>query len=315
MPKKVMDYVSGLLCVSEQATCTALARVTGRSHDSLSRTLKSTKFVWQTLLRALTLRVFGKLSGGYLIIDDVVLKKSYAKAIENLSWIYCSKEQRSVLGLNLVVICWSNDIVIIPLGFKVWEKGNKKSKYDLALELLSYARNILKIKPEYVTFDSWYSAKKILKRLQRYGWTFYSQLKKNRKFNGVQVSKFSSTRFWTSTGKIDSSFEVVVIKHCGKYFATNDLTADKYIILKKYKTRWKIETCFRMLQYKLGIDECQMIPLKAQIAHAYMTMMSLVLLEKIRTATNQTWYQTKRQLTFHPKTTIPLLSKLGLVGA
>ena len=315
MPKKVLSYVSGLLSVSEQATCVALSRVVGLSHDSLSRTLKSSQFAWQTLLRGLVLRVFGKLSGGYLIIDDVVLKKSYAKVIENLAWVYCSKEQRSVLGLNLVVLCWSNGTVTIPLSFKVWKKGDKKSKYDLALELLSYARNTLYLQPEYVAFDSWYAAKKILKRLKKYDWIFYSQIKKNRKFKGVQVCKYSSTRFWTAQGKIDGDYEVVVVKHNGKYFITNNLSADKHVILQQYKTRWKIETMFRMLQYKLGIDECQMISLNAQVAHAYMAMMAYIILEKSSIDLNRTNYYIKRELTFYPQTTNQLLVKLGLVGA
>ncbi|MBI3442430.1 MAG: transposase [Candidatus Sungbacteria bacterium] len=135
MPKTVLHYVSGLLSVSEAATCTAIARVVGLSHDRLSRTLKDTKLEWQTLLRAFIFRAFGRLSGGHLIIDDVVLNKCYAKCIENLSWVYCSKEQRSVLGLNLVVLCWSNDTLTIPLAVKIWKKGSKKSKNDLALEL------------------------------------------------------------------------------------------------------------------------------------------------------------------------------------
>jgi hypothetical protein len=315
MPRKVLDYVCGLLSVSEQATCVALSRVMGLSHDSLSRTLKNSKLTWQTLLRALILRVFGKLSDGYLIIDDVVLKKSYAKTIENLSWVYCSKEQRSVLGLNLVVLCWSNDTVTIPLTFKVWRKGDSKSKYDLALELLSYARNTLCLKPEYVTFDFWYAAKKILKRLQKYGWIFYSQIKKNRKFNNVRVAKYSSTRFWTIQGMIDGDTQVVVVKHNGKYFVTNNLEADQHIILKQYKTRWKIETMFRMLEYKLGLDECQMISLKAQVAHAYMAMMAFIILERAKMDTDKIWYTIKRELTFHPQTTFELLTKLDLVGA
>ena len=315
MPNNVLQYVSGLLSVSEQATCTAIARVVGLSHDRLSRTLKNTKLEWQILLRAFIKRAFGNLSGGYLIIDDVVLNKCYAKHIENLSWVYCSKEQRSVLGLNLVVLCWSNGTLTLPLAIKIWKKGGSKSKYDLALELLSYARNILKLEPQYVTFDSWYAAKKILKRLRSYHWTFYTQLKKNRKFNGVQVSRFQSTRFWTHAGKIDGDYDVLVVKHEGKYFVTNDLSLSKSEILLKYRTRWKIETMFRMLEYQLGMDECQTIKLSAQIAHVYMSLMAFIILEKAKMETGRTWYDLKRELTFHPQTVPQLLSTLNLVGA
>ena len=217
--------------------------------------------------------------------------------------------------MNLVVLCWSNGTVTLPLGVKIWKKGKKKSKYDLALELLSYARNILKLEPEYVTFDSWYAAKKILKRLKTYHWIFYTQLKKNRKFNGVQISRFRSTRFWTQTGKIDGDYSVLVTKHEGKYFVTNDLSLSKAEILAKYKTRWKIETMFRMLECQLGMDECQTLLLRAQIAHVYMSLMAFVVLEKARIQANRTGYFIKRELTFHPQMVNELLSTLDLVGA
>src|SRR5262252_1482396 len=58
------------------------------------------------------------------------------------------------------------------------------SKYDLALELLSYARNRLRCKPAFVLFDSWYPSKQLLKRIRDYGWYFVCQLKKTRVFEG-----------------------------------------------------------------------------------------------------------------------------------
>jgi transposase len=109
--------------------------------------------------------------------------------------------------------------------------------------------------------------------------------------------------------------QVVVVKHNGKYFVTNNLSADKHLILKQYKNRWKIETMFRMLQYKLGIDECQMISLKAQVAHCYLSMMAFIILERTKMETNKTWYMIKRELTFRPQDTFQLLTKLGLGGA
>ena len=64
------------------------------------------------------------------------------------------------------------------------------SKFELALELLSYARNRLKCKPQFVLFDSWYPSKALLKRISDYGWYFICQLKKNRCFEGVALHKY-----------------------------------------------------------------------------------------------------------------------------
>jgi len=316
MPLRIVPYVKGLLAVAEAATCTAMARLAEKtSHDSLSRILKEPKFRWQTLLRTLGLRIFGKLSDGWLIIDDTVIDKSFARQIENLSWIYCSKKQRSVLGLNLVLLCWSNGHLTIPLAFKIWKKGSRKSKYDLALELLAYARNALQIRPKYVTFDSWYASKKILQRLKKYRWTFYSQLKRNRIFNGAQVCRYGRTRYWTNQGIIFGDFKVLVVKHGGKYFVTNDLKCSKANLLARYKTRWVIETLFRILHNKLGLGECQSRSLKCQYAHMTMCLMSLLILERTKIDLGKTHYQLRREFTFHPELIDQSLFKLNLVSA
>lgn len=313
MPTKLLPYLKGLLTVSEDATCTAMARVLGEkfSHDYLSRILKDRGLEWKTLLSSFLFRIFGKLRDGFLIIDDTVIDKSFAKVIENISWMFCSKKNKSVLGLNIVVLVWSNGIITIPLAFKIWKKDSKKSKYDLSLELLSYAKNFLKISPKYVAFDSWYGSRKILKRLQEYRWKFVCQIKKNRKFNSVQLKFYKKHPYWMEQGTIDGNYKVLIVRHGKKYFATNDLELSKKELLGRYKTRWTIETLFRMLHDKLGIGECQARSLKAQTAHLHLCMMGFILLEKEKQEAGKTWYQLRREYRFHPKNVDYLFSKLN----
>lgn len=314
MPLKIFTYVKGLLAVSEAATCTAMSRIVVASHDSLTRILQDTKLEWQILLSSFVRKILGKLSDGYVMIDDTVINKSFAKVIDGLAWVFCSKEGRSVLGLNIVVLAWSNGAITIPLAIKIWKEGGK-SKYDLALELLSYARNILKIKPKYVAFDSWYSSKKILQRLQKYGWTFYTQIKKNRKFNGVQVQRRHKNPYWMETGTIDGNFKILIVRNGKKYFATNDLTVSKQTLLANYRTRWKIETMFRTLYDQLGLEECQSQSLTAQNAHLHLCFLAYVVLERARIENNQTNYQIRRSFRFHPELVDNLFTKLNFQGA
>ena len=310
MPLQIFTYVKGLLTVSESATCTALSRVVGRSHDSLTRIIQDTKLEWQILLSSCIRKILGKLSDGYLMIDDTVINKSFAKVINNISWVYCSKEERSVLGLNIVVLAWSNGVVTIPLAIKIWKEGGK-SKYDLALELLSYARNILRIKPKYVAFDSWYASKKILKRLQKYGWTFYTQIKKNRKFNGIQVQRRHKNPYWMEAGTIDGDFKILLVRNGKKYFATNNLTASKQALLSAYRTRWKIETMFRILYDQLGLEACQSQSLVAQNAHLHLCFLAFVVLERARIETDRTSYQLRRDYRFRPELVDNLFTQLN----
>lgn len=317
MPANFFPYIKGLLTVSEGATCTAMARVLKRefSHDFLSRILKDEKLEWQTLLSSFLLRIFGKLREGFLIIDDTVIDKSFAKVIENLAWIFCSKKNKSVFGLNIVVLVWSNGIITIPLAFKLWKKDSKKSKYDLALELLSYAKNFLRIKPKYVVFDSWYAGKRILQRIYGYNWKFICQLKKNRKFNGAQLQRYKKNPYWIAEGHIDGNCKILIVRHGKKYYATNDFELSKTEILARYKTRWTIETMFRMLYDKLGMEECEARSAQAQTAHIHLCLMSFILLEKGKQITGKTWYQLRREYRFHPQKADLLLSKLNFQRA
>jgi len=314
MPLKIFAYVKGLLVVSETATCVSIARVVKRSHDSLSRILKDRKLEWQTLLSSFILKILGKLDDGYLMIDDTVINKSFAKLIENIAWVFCSKEGRSVLGLNIVVLAWSNGVITIPLAIKIWKEGGK-SKFILALQLLSYARNILKIKPKYVVFDSWYASKKILQRLQKYDWIFYTQIKKNRKFNGTQLQRRHKNPYWIEAGAIDSGFQILVARHGKKYFATNNLAVSKQTLLANYRTRWKIETMFRILYNQLGLEECQSRSIQTQTAHIHLCFLAFAVLERARLETNHTSYQLRRSFRFHPEFVDNLFIKLKFQGA
>ena len=128
-----------------------------------------------TLLN-LALRLLFTVAGGYLIVDDTVVAKPYTRLLGEAAWVWSN-------GVSVVLLVWTDGQIRLPLAFRVWHKGGA-SKYDLALELLSYARNRLTCKPAFVLFASWYPSKKLLKRIRDYGWYFVCQLKKTRVFEG-----------------------------------------------------------------------------------------------------------------------------------
>lgn len=128
LPPSFRNYIKGLCGVFENANCVALSKITNCSHDSLARILNQPKRNWQTLLLRFQLRIFGKLQNGWLIIDDTVVDKRFAKIIENLSWVFDSKLKKSILGLSIVLIAWANGKITIPLAIKVYQKSNKKNQ-------------------------------------------------------------------------------------------------------------------------------------------------------------------------------------------
>jgi hypothetical protein len=121
------------------------------SHDRLTRMLQA-DWSGQTLLER-ACRLLFICERGYLILDDTVIPKPFATAMESLAWVFSSQERRPVYGFSLVLLIWTNGALRIPLGLRLWRKGGPP-KYELALELLSYARNRLRCHPQYVLFDA-----------------------------------------------------------------------------------------------------------------------------------------------------------------
>jgi len=314
LPKNAISYLKGLLCVFEKANCVALARVADCSHDSLARVLNVKKFCWQTLLQNFLVRTFGKLQGGYLIIDDTVISKRFSRAIENLAWVFDSKIGKSILGLNLVIIAWSNGEITIPLAIRVYQKKQKKSKIDLAIELIEYAKS-LGIKPKYITFDSWYAATRLLQNVIECEWIFVTQIKKNRKLDGVPLKKVFPNPYWMSQGSIAGGIKISVVRNGKKYFATNDLTLSKKEILSLYKGRWLVETVFRMLHSELGLDECQARKLDSQTAHFHLCLLAYSVLEKEKFVQKKTLYEIKRNCSFDFQTADNILFRLNFQSA
>ena len=68
------------------------------SHDRLTRMLQA-HWSGQTLLE-LAVRTLFVWERGYLILDDTVIPKPFATAIEGLAWVYSSQERKLVYGLS-----------------------------------------------------------------------------------------------------------------------------------------------------------------------------------------------------------------------
>jgi hypothetical protein len=135
MPELLWLYLTTLLYYSTSSSCVALAEARETvSHDRLTRLLQAD---WSGHTRLeLAVRTLFSRQRGYLIIDDTVIPKSLARAIDGLVWVFSSQERRPVYGLALVLLVWTDGTLRVPLGVRLWRKGGP-SKDELALELLS----------------------------------------------------------------------------------------------------------------------------------------------------------------------------------
>jgi putative transposase len=309
MPTLVWHYLTALLYYRTSASCVALAEALQTvSHDRLTRLLQA-DWSGQRFLE-LACRTLFVWERGSLIIDDTVLAKPFATAIEGLAWVYSSQDHKPVYGLSLVLLIWTNGTVRLPVGMRLWHKGGP-SKYTLALELLSYARNRLRCRPEYVLFDAWYPSKALLKRIRGYGWYFVCRLKKNRRFNGHAVRQHRRHPYWTEIGWLSGGLKVRIVRHGKKYYATNRLTLAAVEVRQLYRMRTHIEEVIRVCKGQLGLTGCQARSERAQVHHITCCLVAFCVLERERQDRRLSIYKLRRQLSCNGRSyALPALERL-----
>src|SRR5919109_4378846 len=313
MPQLLWLYLTALLYYRTSVSCVALAEaLEAVSHARLTRLLQA-NWSGQTLLE-LAVRTLFVWERGYLIIDDTVLPKPFATAIEGLAWVFSSQERKPVYGLSVVLLVWTDGTLRIPLSMRLWHKGGP-SKYALALELLSYARNRLRCHPEYVLFEAWYPSKALLKRIRDYGWYFVCRLKKNRRFNGQPLRTFRRHPYWAERGWLTGQLKVLVVRYGAKYYATNRLTLAAAEVRRLYRARSQVEEVIRVCKDQLGLSGCQARSERAQRHHILCCFVAFCVLERERHERGLSIYKLKRQLSYQGRSVVlPALERLRLTA-
>lgn len=277
MPKTIVSYLYGLV-TGYKVTATSLARQFGFSHDGITRMLVS-RFPWKKWYIWCIHRLFHICKGGYLIIDDVVLAKPFGKLFTHASYVYSSSDDKSIFGYNIVMICWTNGTVTIPLSWR-WYKKNSYTKVEIAMLLLEEVRFKWKIKNCTVLYDSWYAAAKVMRLIKRLGYHFVSQIKKNRKVNGIPFSVLQMRDNILLKGIVAGGIQLYYFKHEDKYYCTDIPAATTQTIHDLYQIRWKIEEVFRFLKSALKLEKCQAIRITAQKTHLVSCILSYLIFQK-----------------------------------
>lgn len=320
MPEPLWIYLMALLYFTNITTCSAMAdALDSASHDRLTRLLQG---AWSGhILLNLALRALFTVTGGYLLVDDTVVEKPYARLLGEAAWVWSSKQRKVVFGVAIVLLVWTDGQVRIPLAFRLWHKGGA-SKFDLALELLSYARNRLRCKPQFVLFDSWYPSKKLLKRLCDYGWYFVCQLKKNRRFEGRPLVRYLQQPYWQATGYLAGDIKVCVVRYRRKYYATNRLSLSAKEVRTLYRKRQEVEEVIRILKSQVSLEACQAGYRRssdkkslrregAQEHHIALCLVAYLIVERERLDQGDTWRQRKRRLILTgPQGALPALERV-----
>lgn len=116
-------YSAGLIATVRRKSCVEMSKRLSVSHDKLNRALNKETTI-DTIGSILSSIVSKWCTPGWLIIDDTLVAKVFARLIPGLDIHKDSSSGNFTKGLCIVVIAWTNGIITIPLGFKCWFSKN-----------------------------------------------------------------------------------------------------------------------------------------------------------------------------------------------
>lgn len=305
---KDLDYIHFLIASVDVFTCTEAAkcqplRENNPSHDAFTRLLQrqppDTDALWNEVNSIV------QPENGFLIADDTLLDKPYAKKMDLVYHQWSGKQHRIVNGINVCTLLWTNGSAMIPVDFRIYDiKSDGKTKNDHFQDMLRMAKE-RGFEPNFIFFDSWYSSVDNLKIIRKYGWHWLTRLKKNRLVNpdntkniqiqDLEIPSEGRTVHLKAYGFI-KVFKIVTEDDDVEYWATDVLEMDEPKREKMGKYSWKIEEYHRGIKRFCGVERCQARSGLSQRAHIMFSLRAFLRLEVERLKTGISWFETKRRI-------------------
>lgn len=303
------------LIVFNNPTATFVAqKLAWVSHDALTRLLPLISINNNNIMIIFIQAIQSQTTGlGYLIIDDVIVRKPYGKSVSPASYVYDHTNNNYVWGMHIVVLLWSNGWIKIPVAFRIWIPKEKCERYhtkvELAMRMISFAHK-QGLAAEYVTFDTWYSSKELLQKLSECGYPFVCMIKNNRKvlynnrfalnvktlsmlFNKKQYRYYPCTGFYIKAlsvilpGVGNITMSIVKNGYNASIKQTRFIITDlpnvaAQEVLKKYLCRWDIEVFFRDIKQFLNFEKTQVRSARKLDGHFSMVFIASVFVQIIQ---------------------------------
>jgi SRSO17 transposase len=302
--------VTGLILLSARPTQTRVARhLPGRAHDALNRSLRTLPWSTRVLMRLLS--GFAQRLGrdGYLVLDEVIVEKAFAKRLRWAAKVYSFKDKRTVYGMVIVVLVWCScdGHWRIPVGFRLWrpKRSCRATHYQTKLELacpLVTAVVQAGLPVGYIVFDTHYTAGWFTKRLARLKLTWQGTLDPKTivvwRGKRMAVRDLASTLHlsWRSHLRVRAmalriyapkygQLRLVVTKNRHgnfEYLVSNDLLADLTTLVVRKRSRWSVETVFRDSKQFAELEACQCWIDQAMVRHVALVLLTFVVLQLLR---------------------------------
>lgn len=309
-------YVSGLILLDERQTQTRVALfLPGRAHDAINRLLRLMPLSTRAIFRLLVAWLKSNGWEGYLVLDDVVVEKAFARKLPWAGWTYSFAKKRTVYGLHIVVLVWTSKDGNwrIPVAFRLHRPkrsvggADYRSRVELAWamvgELLAQGLSF-----EYIVFDSHYTAGWFTKKLSRLGITWIGNFRQR----NVVIYQGRKSRVDELAGRLKLKWRkglevrakavkvyaprfgtvglVVARNRHGnyEYIVSNDLSCDLTRTFQDRRSRWSVETVFRDTKQYGGLEACQCWVDQAMVRHVALVLLEFVVIQILRVHPTET---------------------------
>lgn len=303
------DYIQFLLATPGVCSATEAARVQpdppdAPAHDAFTRLLHRLEPDPAALRRGAEPLV--RKAGGVLVLDDTVPDQPHARHVGLVGPFWSGKHNRVVRGINLVSLIWTDGDRVHPTGYRLVDPAERpeRTKDDLFRELVRVAAG-RGSRPACVVFDAWYSGKDDLKAVRDCGWTFLTQVRRNRRVDPDRTGNRPIEQCDIApTGTVVHpegfgpvrAFRIAATDGGTEHWITNGLDMGERARLALAERARGIEEYHRGLKQCTGAERCQVRMGRAQRAHIGCAIRAFVRLEWHRFTTGINWVEAKLRI-------------------
>jgi len=310
------QYIEYLLSTPINYTCSNLSEhLENVSHDSVTDFLQNSKFTPRDLWELVKERIDDS-AEAFLLVDDSVQNKQYANAIETVKLQYSGNVHGLVKGIGLVNLVHTNGSLgdFYPINYRIYHpEADGKTKNDHFQEMFRQANESQQIKARNIAFDSWYGSAENLKLVHRSGWTFYTNLKSNRKVSITKETGYQDLTEieWTHEQLISGQlvrireipfwlklFKLVATNGDIEWVITNKSAEDftRLRAIQAVQVRWQVEEFHRSFKQLTGSEKCQCRKARSQRNHLACCYAAWVAIKVKAQELKTTIYQVRNKL-------------------
>lgn len=315
-------YVTGLILLDRRQTPWRMqAWLPARCHDALNRLLRVMPLSTRVIMRQLANWARRRGLQGYLVLDDVVVEKTFLRHCPWTGWTYAWSLKRKVYGFHVVVLTWCSGPWRVPVAFRLWRPKASCSPRAYRTKLQLAQAMICDVLPlglsvEYIVFDTNFTAGWFTRFLSRCGLTWVGMLPVNttiyyrkRRWRADELGRQLKLRWRGHLGlrakgltvyspKYGTIRLVVTRNDHGnqKYIVSNDLHADVTRLVRRKAGRWSIETTFRDTKQFAGLAACQARVDQALVRHVAFALLTFVVLQALRLHPEETLGEVRERL-------------------